>query len=215
MPVIGSKACLTTKFFVYGTKKVLSFTSYWENDEGFTPTQPIMEGIANFFFAGVADVWKEVAAARYEMTGCQAIYEKTTTYWEAMSNDPSVLGNITADPTDEVGGDMMPDENCLIIQRRTGKKGRNNMGRRFLPGLDDDVNMNGVVDPDYTAKCNDIAAYFGASKTVDAGEAAGLVFNARHYDRKTPDLVPVVDARWVNLLGTRRDRQLKSLRIAR
>lgn len=215
MPVIGTKACLTTKFFVQGTKKVMSFTAYWENDEGFTPTQAIMESIADNFYDEVKSLWANLASAAMYMQGCQAIYEKTTTFWEAMSTGAIWPGSIAVDPLDELGGDLMPDHDALIIQRRTGKKGRNNAGRMFVPGIDEDVNRNGIVDPDHTGDADNLAAFFGADFTIPAGEAAGLVFHARHWDRKTPDLVPIIDARWVNLIGTRRDRQFKAMRFAR
>jgi hypothetical protein len=205
--------------------KVLTFGSYWEHDEGITMTQPAITGVANSFLAGIGAVWAPVADTQFEIISVKATYMKGTEYADANSDAGTIPG--TADGAGAGLADAMGDEIALVIQRRTGKRGRRYRGRMFIPGISENVNAHGFVEATYATQADNIAAFFGADHIITDGPATDTVWHARHYvvgprdpepphaPLLAPEFIAITDCRWVNKLSTRQDRVISSAIIAR
>lgn len=134
----------------------------------------------------------------------------------AQSSAAAGFGLIDApDAQDEDGGseseDIMPTETALIIQRKTGFRGRSNQGRIFIGGIAETVQMRGLIANDFIAPVKTFAAKLNVDINV-AGSGFTSVLHARHWNRKTNVLRPVTKIYVVAGTGTRRDRRIKAFR---
>jgi hypothetical protein len=120
---------------------------------------------------------------------------------EAVSQENAGLGTLNG--SDAAIEPLMPEQNQVVIQRRTGMSGHANRGRVFLPyiaeKLADDSTLNSVG----IAKFKAIAVKFSDAVTV-----AGLEqFLPQTRNGKTGQLVPVIQCRLVSEICSRRDRR--------
>lgn len=138
-------------------------------------------------------------------------YGPGTTGWEANSTSAAVAGTLPAvTPNSETDAedsmmDTLPDEVCLIIQKRTGNTGRSKYGRWFFTGLSEKVQNAGQVDQEMIANAKTLAASLSDDITVSTGFAT--VLHARHWDKKNNVMLPITKCYVVRAIGTRKDRR--------
>jgi len=215
MVPIGTKALLALTYEFQTGGKICSTTEYREHDEGVTMDQATIDHIALAFHVAFHGLWEHVADGQQYQHSCKAVYMKADQYADGIHVGTEMVGAL-----DGAGAeleDAMGDEICLIMQRRTGLRGRHARGRMFIPMLSELVNHKGFVSEEYQDACNDLAEFLGSDYTIPGGgPASATVWHARHYVRQrkdgegeivqAADMMPVVDVRYLNRLGTRKDR---------
>lgn len=111
-----------------------------------------------------------------------------------------------------VGGDCLPEEDVIVIQRRTGKVGRSKRGRIFFPFISEDFVEDGELNAAGKTAAAALAAMVKSNVT-----AQGAVFNPKTLDHKNNVLETVVQAGYITATCSRRDRrfpkQLTSIRV--
>jgi hypothetical protein len=138
--------------------------------------------------------------------------------FEANSTVARQVGALTAvtpnSPSDESDSlpDTLPDEVCIIVQKRTGNTGRAKRGRWFFCGLSEQMQNAGEVDFQYRDDVKSFADLLSTSIVVTTGFSTTL--NARHYDRKDNILMPITKCYALRTMGSRRDRR-SPLRLTR
>lgn len=134
------------------------------------------------------------------------------TEFEANSTSPEVAGGITAVAPNSPSEDgSLPDtfgaDVVLIVQKRTGKVGRQKRGRWFFCGLSEQLANNGLIIDDVLVNVKGLAD--GLSNTVTVTSGFSTVLNPRHWDRKGNTLEPITKCYAIRNLGSRDDRRLK------
>lgn len=108
-------------------------------------------------------------------------------------------------PETDVQPDTLPDEVCLIVQKRTGNTSRSKNGRWFFSGLTEKIQNAGLIEPEWIGTCTTLANALSTDVTVSSGFST--VMNARHWDQKNSDLLPITKCYALRVMGTRRDRR--------
>jgi hypothetical protein len=145
--------------------------------------------------------------------GGGAAFEGNSTVAAVQGGLTTVIPNSGADATGSSGqADTLPDEACLIIQKRTGLTGRSNYGRWFIPGLGEAIQNAGEIDVEYRGLIKVTADSLSTDVVVSTGFST--VMHARHYNRKTNALIPITKCYAIQTLGSRRDRR-RPLRLSR
>lgn len=125
---------------------------------------------------------------------------------EYYAPDSELQGDSTDGDTDGSGeGDPFPDEVCLEIQRRTGRRGRENRGRIFISGIAEAHagagRLVGAIEVPAQALADSMKLVLnGAPASVGA-------MTPKHWDRKNNTLETVTDCRAMDVLVSRRDRR--------
>lgn len=192
---------------------------YWEVSAPPT-TLTHLEAICDRLMGTVAVNFKAIMTTQVFITRFEGRWYGTgTTTFEANSTVASAQGTFTAvqpnsgsDSTTSNVSDTLPDEACLIIQKRTGTIGRAAMGRWFVPGLSEQMQNAGEVDIEFRTLAKTLADTCSSSVTVSTGFST--ILNPRHYNRKTNALMVITKCYALRTIGTRRDRR-KPLRLSR
>lgn len=224
MKPIAELPMLSVKHIFKGKGKVMSCTSYWEGAVAPVMTQQMATALADDFQAQFGALWAPLANILFALEYTAVTYLCGNIYFDAMSNDGPIPGNLDGNVADTKAA--LGDEIALLLQKRTGQRGRRYRGRFFVPGLSEEVNDNGYIHADYVDEADDLAAFLGADFVAIVPPAAGQVWHARHYCDETKDpesgevngpqvFVPIVDVRWVNKFATRKDRTIGGITIAR
>lgn len=94
-------------------------------------------------------------------TGAEVNWDGLIASDTSEAGDESVDLGLTQPNPGAITGDTMPGQNAVVIQLRTGTKGRRRRGRFFLPGLVETGHTNGRIT--------------GAQQTAIQGLAQGLI----------------------------------------
>lgn len=194
-PAFAGKHVHLMSHFVKTEHGQFMWQSYWETNTAFASHVTYLAAVAAAS-AGIAALWAPLAPVGNQFIGTKSIQYSGGTELDVFAADGEP-GTIT-DSTGVLG---MPDSVALLVQRRTANQERHKMGRFYVPGLAEAVNDAGYVTDDMYDEAQDLATYFGSTQTWDAIE-----FNARHWDRKTPDLTVVTHCRAMRKLVIRQNR---------
>jgi len=207
-PCVAFDLCILTKHAIRRSRL------YYEFD-GAPPTNEVQLGaccehVKSQFGPAIAELlpdchrFEKVEGTYFGAGGSGFVAASTSAAVDGELTSPDSL---TEDEAIEGGSeDVMPDEAALIIQRRTGMRGRQNYGRLFLSGLSERINFAGQVTPDFHGLAKAVAALVPADMNVAAEDYTGLM-HARHWNRKDNILMPVTKAYVVGAIGTRKDRR--------
>lgn len=174
------------------------FQSYWETAAAIA-THEDLKTHASSFAVEISGKWAALAPASATFVGCRLVHYTGGTELDAWASV-----NAPGEIVDAEGELAMPDTIALVIQRRTANTERHKRGRMFIPGIAEDVNDNGRVSETFLSDASQLANVFGASHTSGAVE-----FNARHWDRKTPDATVVTYCRVMSNLAIRKSRSIR------
>jgi len=129
--------------------------------------------------------------------------ELTTVTLKWVSGGNEVEGqNTNGGITGDVGGDVLPEEDVICIQRRTGKQGRSKRGRVFWPYIPESFVEDGHLNTTGRA-----AALGLANMVKSVVTANGVSFTAKTLDHKNAVLETIVQAGYVTDTCSRRDRR--------
>lgn len=207
--------CLRTTFFFQSPNRIMTMPLYWQPDVDLSGMgADMILNLANGFFDVAAPVFAELVDNYCSIEKCRAEWwgKAGDGYWDAFSTSAAIPGERggVADGEDIVAEvvNTLPDFNALVIQRRTGKQGRQNRGRVFMPCLSEYVQTNGQLDAGKFGVANDIASFISSDITV-----ATFLFHARHFNRKEHKLEVITQARVLRTLSHRTDRAPRGLRL--
>lgn len=99
-------------------------------------------------------------------------------------------------------GECLPEEDAVVIQRRTGLQGRSKRGRIFLPYVSEDYQEDGELNATGKLKAAGVATMVKGQVTAQT-----VVYDPYTLDRKNGVLVKVVQAGYQNGICSRRDRR--------
>lgn len=205
-PTITADLCIKTK---WGTRKSRLF---YEPET--LPTDEIQLGAcATAIFTKFGDKIIEVLPDEHQFVAVECVfYGPGGEGFVANSSQDPLDGSLSTpdENTPESDGagdseDILPDECALIIQRRTGKRGRSKYGRLYIGGLSEKIQYAGEISSAYRAECVAIAT--AVPQDIAVAGAFTSVLHARHWDRKNNVMEPVTKAYAVNGIGSRRDRR--------
>lgn len=214
-PSFATHECLRTTFFFQSPNRIMSMALYWQ------PNVPVagMNGstilnIANTAFNLAAPLFTELMDNACKLAKCRAEWWGMAGdgYWDAYSTEDAEDGKRggVLDGEDIVGDVVgsVPDYANLVIQKRTGKQGRQTRGRVFFPCISEFIQENGVLKEDHFAAANSVAAFMSSDQEFD-----GKTFHARHWNQEDHKLEVIVQARVIQILSSRADRKPRGLRL--
>lgn len=208
MPIIAGKNCLTTTFYIRSPKRLMSFAWFWE-PETIYPDLDSVHTAAN----DAATLFNPLIAAllgdanKAEQVKC--VFENDSTYLDAFSDSGlGVVGTANISLLTQPIENVLPDQDAVIIQKRTGGHGRTTRGRVFVPGIWEGFNDDGVLSTDGRTPAGLLAQAFGSDQVF-----AGITCHSRHWSRTQADLLVLSGARAMINLGSRRDRQVPYMNL--
>lgn len=198
------------KTYVETTHRIMSVTTYWE------PENPIlnaatMQGIVDSAQAIFGNLIAAVVPDQVTIPTSHGVYsDGNDVQWDAYSAiSGKVVGGAATILLEAPGSQVLPDVISLIIQRKTGRRGRQHAGRIFIPGIWEGFNDDGQLNDDGMTAAEPIAVFLGADATF-----AGEIFHSRHFNRKDLAFDVVSDCRVRKDLSTRHDREIRGIHLA-
>jgi hypothetical protein len=171
----------------------------YEPPTGITSTAT-MNAVANGMFSTFNGLYAACMYSGGSVDGINATYNDGTNEYQGFSIGSPTAGALANGP---VG-----DEVAVVLRKQTNFVGRSQRGRWFLGGLDNSVfsstNPN-EIDNTYLNACQTLVAALVSDQTWD-----GLLFHARHWDRKTNSLVVIAAGAVSSRLATQRARRRHS-----
>lgn len=205
MASLINKNILVMRANVRTPQGVYSNISYWEPGAPLDPNEDgLWHGQAVGFFEEFAPLYALLLAEECSFSSVElTFYNDDNGVWEGASTNTEEEG------TDDLAAEeaRLPDQDALIIQRRTNKVGRANRGRMFVSGIKE-LAVDGatlitspLAGPDYKQFARDLASAYGSDKTI-----GGKTWHARHWNRKDDVMRVITHCRAMLHLGSRRDR---------
>lgn len=192
---------------------------YWDASVGPTGLTQL-EAICDRVLAVIGTNYITLLSAQCQIMRFEGrFYGAGSTEFEANSTSApldgarvAVIPNSGTDAIESTLADTLPDEVCLIVQKRTGNIGRSKRGRWFFTGLSEQIQNAGEVDAAVRASVKVFADTLSNDITVSSGFST--VLHARHYDKLNHALLPITKCYAIRTMGTRRDRR-RPLRLSR
>lgn len=136
---------LLVHFFVTSSKeKVFSFSTRYALSGSPAPALSNINEIATQLATGFATEIAAVLPTDCSFGGTQVIYYGGSTSFEGFSVGEPVPGS-------GENGESLPEEDCVVIRKRTGKPGRTHRGRMFIPLVPEEfqdesrLNATGII----------------------------------------------------------------------
>lgn len=169
---------------------------YYQPPSGIT-TGTQMTAICNAAKATFAPLY-----AAYLWTGCK-FTQVNATY---MAGAVELIGSSTTAPVSGTQGNQaVGDGVAVVVRKNTNLADRPNRGRWFLSGLD--VSAIDTDNPNEVSFAN-IGPFQALGSAMVADQTwDGLLFHARHWNRKTSVLVPIADATIASRMASARARR--------
>lgn len=115
-------------------------------------------------------------------------------------------------PGSATAGDVLPEEDAVVIQRRTGLRGRGKNGRIFLPFVPEAFAIDSALTSAAITKYKALAAKI--AQPIAAIEGLPHVLEPRQPNFKNNLLLPIVSCRVVDNTCSRRDRRTPKRYVA-
>lgn len=211
-PILTADLCILTKH------KMIRSRTYWSSDtapENETQLTVIADAIKTAFNAVIIALlpdshYFQRVECRWYGAGDSAFFANSTSAASQGSIDAPDNNDSLSDGAGSLSEDIMPDDTCLIIQKKTGLKGRANQGRIFFGGLAENVNYAGEVSSPFEANAKALAAKLNTDINV-AGSGYTTVLHGRHWNRKVNQMKAITKVYVVKGIGSRMDRRPKTL----
>lgn len=171
-----------------------SFRLYYIKTAGTDPTQAQLNTFANTIFTTLAVSLLPVIAGAAQFRQVRMLIAGGSAEMEAYSNVGAADGSGS--------GDMMPEENAVVIQRRTGLPGRSKRGRVYIPYVSEEAAIDSTLDAPYITLYKSLAT---ALKTPLV--SGGITLSPRTPSFKDSTLYPVVETRVLSEICSRRQRR--------
>lgn len=166
---------------------------------GGTPTATNMPEIAEQLAAGFKDVFAAVLPESCTYVGCYVKYYGGATDLEAYSSSSqNALGTVVSE--------TLPEEDCVVIRKRTGKSGRTHRGRIFVPLVPEDFQVEGRLTDDGKTAYNALAYKFKTVWTF-TGTIAAMTGTPKHAAFSAGTLDTITETGIVVDVLNRRDRR--------
>jgi hypothetical protein len=171
-----------------------SVALYYRLDGGDDPTSGSIDNIANDFLTAFTAAPQNCMTTTTTMLSVVTKWNDGVNEVEATSAGSGIAGDLTSD--------ICSERSAVIIQRRTGKVGRNRRGRIFWPFVPETLQAGGaLVSTAGTEAYQGIGAMIRNPVTADSQS-----YVAVQPDFKTNQLFDVTQVFVVTELGSRRDR---------
>lgn len=131
--------------------------------------------------------------------GTHVIYYGGSTSFEGFSTGAPVDGDLGDSET-------LPEEDCVVIRKRTGLAGRTHRGRMFMPLVPEELQNDGRLTTDGIAAYNALAQKFKQVWNFDS-TLTGLVGTPKHASWKDGTLDTIQETGVVVDVLNRRDRR--------
>lgn len=174
---------------------ILYYATAAEADE---PTLEQMPGIADTIHAKFNGPLRAIFEPTTFFEGIDLVYLTSDVRWEASSTEDPQAGTAAA-------GDVLPEEDAVVIQRRTGLPGRGKHGRIFLPFVPEAFALDSALTVAALTKYKDVATAMGEAVAGVEGEVPPLFPRTPLF--KLNVLQPVVACRVLDNTCSRRDRR--------
>jgi hypothetical protein len=165
----------------------------------FTPALPALLPDTHFF---------EKVECRWYGAGDSLLYANSSAAPGVGLLDAPNDGDSLSDGDGSLSEDIMPDDTALVIQKKTGLRGRANQGRLFIGGIAENVNFAGVVSDPYIPHVKTLASKVVTDINVN-GSGFTTVLHARHWNRIANQMKTITKVYVVNQMGSRMDRRPK------
>lgn len=152
-----------------------------------------------------SDVAAKVEGAILPLLEPTTTFDGVDLFYKA--SDLDLQGASSAGPQNgtAAAGDILPEEDAVVIQRRTGQPGRNSRGRIFLPFIPEvfalDSKLTAAAITKYQTLCTSLM------EPVASGPEGGVILQPRHYNKKASVFQPIIAWRVVDNTCSRRDRR--------
>lgn len=202
MPFPSTYLSVTCRFKNSVTSALATSRLYYLPQSAFSPTLANIATFANGFRtafltavtgAHCPDVVMSSVALRWVSGGLEV---------EGENNNGVIVGTIP--------GDTLPEEDVLVIHRRTGMIGRQNRGRVFWPFVPKDF----VGDGGELSASGILAAVALAGMVKSNVVSNGTTFIPQTIDFKDAVARPVVQSGYLVATGSRRDRRFPKQTVA-
>lgn len=171
-----------------------SFRLYYIKTAGTDPTQAQLDTFANTIFTTLAVSLLPCLAAESEFRQVRMLIAGGSAEMESYSSVAAQQGDAT--------GGMMPEENAVVIQRRTGLPGRSKRGRIYIPFVAE------AAAEDSTLNSSFITFYKGLATALKTPlVSGGITLSPRTPSFKDSTLYPVVQTRVLSEICSRRQRR--------
>jgi len=170
---------------------------YYTDTDGLLPDIGSMPASAEFFYDTLGP---PIAACMVPGTGVlQAIctFNSGSLQLDAVSTGTALPGTQTA-------GDILPEEDAIVLQKRTGLQGRNKRGRWFLPYVPEDFQENGELNATAFTALGPLAEVLRADQVDPIGPTT---WNPVLADSKTGVWEDIRDVRIVRQVCNKRGRR--------
>lgn len=181
-----------------GTGTNWSNVSYWSPATAFTAST--LQTAADDAFTMIGNALGGCIQTTNRVVLAYLEYLNGSTSLTAGSTGAAIMGSIV--------GDVVSDQNAVVLRKITGVAGRQNRGRFFVSSLSSAVFDTGNPDELNPAHLSDFQAYaaiYGADQTF-----GGIVCHSRHWDRKDGTLVPITGMRVSSRIASRDDRRRRA-----
>jgi len=190
--------------FIVSPRRTMSVTTYWES-ETTLPDLATLQTAANDFQDWFANLIKPLMPDQISLPMSRLVCHGSGALLLAdaySDTSHAKVGTAAVVVLEDPGSRALPDQDALVIQRRTGQPGRASRGRIFIPGIWEDFNDDGQLADDAIITAEGIAAEMGTDQIF-----AGITHHARHWNRAANLFMVVTQCRAMKNLGSRRDRQ--------
>jgi hypothetical protein len=197
--------------------KILRSRTYWSSDTA-PENETHLTSIADAVFATFKPAYIAMMSDNYYFSRVECRwYGAGNTMFFANSSDGAAVGligsvNKPADGDEDslASEDDMPLDNALVVQKKTGLRGRSNQGRLFIAGLSEKSFWRGELNQLFYVKAKALAAKVNTDINVANG-GYNTTLHARHWNRKENVMRPITKVYVVKVVGSRMDRRPRGL----
>lgn len=191
---------LLVHFFVTSSKeKVFSFSTRYALSGSPGPSLSNINEVATQLADGFATEIAACLPTDCNFAGTQVIYYGGSTSFEGFSTGVPVPGAFE-------NGECLPEEDCVVIRKRTGKPGRTHRGRMFIPLVPEEAQDEGRLTSIGITTYEALAQKFKNVWTF-SGTLSGMTGTPKHAAWSAGTLDTIVETGIVVDVLNRRDRR--------
>jgi hypothetical protein len=193
---IGAHLKVTQTFHYTPANAYARCIFYYLSVGGPIPDIDQMPAVANFFGDEYATQFQAVMPVGVNMSQTEAVWKFASIQYDGASTGVVVAGSVV--------GEILPEEDCVCVQKRTGEAGRNKRGRWFFPFVPEALQASGELT---VAALTDWKETCQSLRVVRVDGSLGMSWKPVLADSKTGTWVDIVDCRVVNQVCNKRQRR--------
>lgn len=179
------------------TQNEASFTLFYKLQTGPEPVAGDIEQFANDFMTAYTSAMTDASTTAHHFNRVELIWrDGSSVYVDGISTVASVQCSAS--------GDVLPEQNCVVVQRRTGQPGRNKRGRVFIPFVPESYANGSSLSVTGHGAYQAIAGMIASNVTAGPDDSVFIPVTKNY---KTATLENVVQGRFLTEIGTRDDRK--------